>query len=125
MDNSLETTLTEPLEVAQPTISTLECTVLEGRVIEKIRSIYDPEIPVNIYDLGLIYNVEVTHHAVVNIKMTLTSPGCPVATTLPPDVQYKVGSIAGVYECNVDVIWDPPWNMDMMTEEAKLELGFF
>ncbi len=108
-----------------PTISTLECTVLEGRVIEKIRSIYDPEIPVNIYDLGLIYTVEVTHHAVVNIKMTLTSPGCPVATTLPPEVQYKVGNIAGVYECNVDVVWDPPWNMDMMSEEAKLELGFF
>ncbi len=125
MESAPENTTVDTVQDSQPTISTLECTVLEGRVIEKIRSIYDPEIPVNIYDLGLIYSVEVTHHAVVNIKMTLTSPGCPVATTLPPEVQYKVGNIAGVYECNVDVVWDPPWNMDMMSEDAKLELGFF
>lgn len=110
---------------APPVISTIERTVLEGNATETIRSIFDPEIPVNIYDLGLIYGIEVTENAVINIKMTLTSPGCPVATTLPPEVQRKVGTIPGVYECNVDVVWDPPWNMEMMSEEARLDLGFF
>ncbi len=128
MDNLSTSTVVTTNEVENetpPVISTIERTVLEGNASEVIRGIYDPEIPVNIYDLGLIYGIEVTENAVVNIKMTLTSPGCPVATTLPPEVQRKVGSIPGVYECNVDVVWDPPWNMDMMSEEAKLDLGFF
>ncbi len=109
----------------QKLLTPLELTLMEGRVIETIRTIYDPEIPVNIYELGLIYNIDITPQAEVSIRMTLTSPGCPVATTLPPEVQNRVEDLEDVALCNVDVVWDPPWNMDMMSEEAKLDLGFF
>jgi FeS assembly SUF system protein len=106
-------------------LSTIEMSLLKGEVIEKLRSVYDPEIPVNIYDLGLIYDIDVTPHGAVEIQMTLTSPGCPVAGTLPPEVQDKAASIPGVAEARVDLVWEPPWNMDMMTDEAKLELGLY
>jgi FeS assembly SUF system protein len=96
---------------------------IEAQVIEVLRTCYDPEIPVNIYELGLIYNIEVTPEGVVNIRMTLTSPGCPVAGTLPPEVQSKVKNVPGVTDAKVEVVWDPPWNPDMMTEAAKLQLG--
>ncbi len=106
-------------------LSSIEITVLKGEILEALRTIYDPEIPVNIYELGLIYDIDISPDAVVNITMTLTSPGCPVAGSLPPEVREKAASVPGVREANVDVVWEPPWNLEMMSEEAKLELGFF
>jgi FeS assembly SUF system protein len=92
-------------------------------VIEALKEIYDPEIPVNIYDLGLIYDVEITpeHHAMV--KMTLTTPNCPVAESMPGEVELRVGSVPGVGHAEVELVWDPPWDPQRMTDEAKLELG--
>jgi FeS assembly SUF system protein len=98
---------------------------LESQVIEALRTVYDPEIPVNIYELGLIYNVEVDTDGTVQIRMTLTSPACPVAGTLPPEVEQRVEEIPDVTDCVVEVVWDPPWNPEMMSDAAKLELGFF
>lgn len=96
---------------------------LEGRVIEAIRTCYDPEIPVNIYELGMIYNIDVDDEANVHVRMTLTSPNCPVAESLPIEVERKVQNVEGVKKGSVEVVWEPPWNMGMMTEAAKLELG--
>jgi FeS assembly SUF system protein len=92
-------------------------------VIEALKEIYDPEIPVNIYDLGLIYDVEITpeHHAMV--KMTLTTPHCPVAESMPGEVELRVGAVPGVGHAEVELVWDPPWDPQKMTDEAKLELG--
>jgi len=97
---------------------------LEKDVIEMIRTCYDPEIPVNIYELGLIYEVNINEEKDVNILMTLTSPSCPVAETLPPDVEDKVRSVEGVKSAKVDLTFEPTWDQSMMSEEAKLELGF-
>jgi FeS assembly SUF system protein len=93
------------------------------RVIEALRTVYDPEIPVNIFELGLVYKVDVDDQDVVHIEMTLTSPMCPVAETLPDEVRAKVAAVEGVSGAAVEVVWDPPWNPSMMTEEAQLELG--
>jgi FeS assembly SUF system protein len=92
-------------------------------VIEALKDIYDPEIPVNIYDLGLVYDVEVTpeHHA--KIKMTLTTPHCPVAESMPGEVELRVGSVPGIGDAEVELVWDPPWDPQRMSDEAKLELG--
>ena len=89
-----------------------------------IKTCYDPEIPVNIYELGLIYDIYVDDNAEAYVKMTLTSPACPVAGTLPPEVESKIATVDGVASAKVDVVWDPPWNMEMMSEAARLELGF-
>jgi FeS assembly SUF system protein len=96
---------------------------LGDRVIEALRTVYDPEIPVNIFELGLIYRIDVDDDDAVHIDMTLTSPMCPVAETLPEEVKAKVEALDGVKAAKVNVIWDPPWNPSMMTEEAQLELG--
>jgi FeS assembly SUF system protein len=96
---------------------------LEKAIIEQIRTIYDPEIPVNIYELGLIYEIDIKADYQVDIKMTLTSPNCPAAESLPPEVESKVGAVAGVKEAHVIIVWEPPWSPDLMTEAAKLELG--
>lgn len=93
------------------------------RIIEALRTVYDPEIPVNIYELGLIYKVDIEDDDRVLVEMTLTSPHCPVAETLPGEVEQKVAAVGGVVGCEVKVVWDPPWNPSMMTEEAQLELG--
>ncbi len=98
---------------------------IEAEVMEALRDVYDPEIPVNIYDLGLIYEVNVDEFGVVDIDMTLTSPACPVAGTLPGEVENKVRTVPGVADVHVELVWDPAWSMDRMSEEAKLELGFF
>ncbi len=92
-------------------------------VVEALKEIYDPEIPVNIYDLGLIYDVEITpeHHAM--IKMTLTTPHCPVAESMPGEVELRVGSVPGVGHAEVELVWDPPWDPQKMSDEARLELG--
>ncbi len=108
-----------------PLISTIEKTIIEAQAIEMIRTCYDPEIPVNIQELGLIYGVSVDDVGVVTVRMTLTSPHCPAAQSLPIDVAKKVKTVKGVVEVNVDIVWEPPWNPSMMSEAAKLELGFF
>jgi FeS assembly SUF system protein len=100
-------------------------TALRDKVIEVLKGIYDPEIPVNIYEIGLIYEVNVDDEANVHVLMTLTSPMCPVAESLPPEVEEKVAAVEGVKSAKVEVTWDPPWDPDMMSEAAKLELGFF
>ncbi|MCB1742328.1 MAG: SUF system Fe-S cluster assembly protein [Gammaproteobacteria bacterium] len=96
---------------------------LRERIIATLREIYDPEIPVNIYDLGLIYDVDIDEDGAVDVTMTLTTPGCPVAQTFPGDVEARVGAVDGVSSASVELVWDPPWTIDMMPEEVKLELG--
>ncbi|WP_395612583.1 SUF system Fe-S cluster assembly protein [Allosphingosinicella sp.] len=92
-------------------------------VIDALKDIYDPEIPVNIYDLGLIYDVEITpeHHA--KVKMTLTTPHCPVAESMPGEVELRVGAVPGIGDAEVELVWDPPWDPQKMSDEARLELG--
>jgi FeS assembly SUF system protein len=97
---------------------------LEEKVIQTLKSCYDPEIPVDIFELGLIYEIEIDDDANVNIKMTLTSPACPVAGTLPPEVEAKVKAMPEVNDAKVEIVWSPPWDKDMMSEVAKVELGF-
>ncbi|MEZ5826100.1 MAG: DUF59 domain-containing protein [Geminicoccaceae bacterium] len=92
-------------------------------IVEQLQSIFDPEIPVNIYELGLIYRIDVHDDNSVTVDMTLTSPHCPVAESLPMDVQHKVEAIEAVTGCEVRIVWEPPWHPSMMTEEAQLELG--
>ena len=96
---------------------------LEAQIVEAIQTVYDPEIPVNIYELGLIYNVVVRESGHVDVIMTLTSPACPVAGTLPGEVQAKVEGVPGVKSADVEIVWDPVWNPSMMSEAARLELG--
>ena len=93
------------------------------RIIEALRTVYDPEIPVNIYELGLVYKIDIEDDNRVNVEMTLTSPACPVAGILPGEVEAKVREIDGVTDATVELVWDPPWHPGMMTEEAQLELG--
>lgn len=95
------------------------------QIIDNLKEVYDPEIPVNIYDLGLIYNVDVDENNNVNIIMTLTAPGCPVVDILMDDVTQAARSVEGIENVNVDLTFDPPWDKSMMSEEARLELGFF
>ena len=97
---------------------------IRPRVIEVLKTVYDPEIPVDIYELGLIYEVEIREEATAYIQMTLTSPMCPVAEILPQEVEEKVRSVEGVEDVALDLVWDPPWNPDMMSEAAKLTLNF-
>jgi len=97
---------------------------LENRIVGVLRSVYDPEIPVNIYDLGLIYEIRMDEEMVAHITMTLTAPSCPMAEMIVEEVKYKVAGTKGVKDCNLELTFDPPWDKSMMTEEAKLELGF-
>jgi FeS assembly SUF system protein len=97
---------------------------LENKVVEVLKTIYDPEIPVDIFELGLIYEVNIDAEKNVSIDMTLTSPNCPVAETMPKEVEDKVSAIEEVTSAKVNIVFDPPWDKDMMSEEAKLELGF-
>ena len=92
-------------------------------VIEALKDIYDPEIPVNIYDLGLIYDVEITPENHAKVKMTLTTPHCPVAESMPGEVELRVGAVPGIGDAEVELVWDPPWDPQKMTDEARLELG--
>ena len=96
---------------------------LYERVIDALKEIYDPEIPVNIYDLGLIYGVDITDDGHVAVTMTLTTPHCPVAESMPGEVELRVGSVPGVGLADVNLVWDPPWDPQKMSDEAKLELG--
>jgi FeS assembly SUF system protein len=96
---------------------------LREQIIEALRTVYDPEIPVNIYELGLIYDVSVDDAGAAAIRMTLTTPMCPAAEVLPPEVETKARGVEGVTQVQLDLVWDPPWSPDMMSEAAKLDLG--
>ena len=96
---------------------------LKEKIIEEIKKIYDPEIPVNIYDLGLIYDVKVENKNTAKVKMTLTSPNCPVAESLPKEVKDSIMQVEGIDKVDLDLVWDPPWDKSMMSEAAKLELN--
>ena len=109
-----------PIEVDEA--KTLE---LKPKIVDQLVTVFDPEIPVNIYELGLIYEIEVDASGLAVIQMTLTAPGCPAAITLPAEVQGKVKSIDGVSDARVDLVWEPPWDKDRMSDAAKLQLGIF
>ncbi len=98
---------------------------LEEKIIEALKTIFDPEIPVNIYEMGLIYAIEIAEDRHVDLKMTLTSPACPVAGSLPGEVEFKVMGVGGVENAKVELVWDPAWHPGMMSEAAKLTLGMF
>ncbi|MEE4187508.1 MAG: SUF system Fe-S cluster assembly protein [Roseobacter sp.] len=114
----------EPLE-GTPLIapSTTDHPLYE-QVVDACRSVYDPEIPVNIYELGLIYTIDISEENAVGIKMSLTAPGCPVAGEMPGWVADAIEPIPGIKQVDVELVWEPPWGMDMMSDEARLELGF-
>jgi FeS assembly SUF system protein len=105
-------------------MSSTEPGPLEAQVIESLRSCYDPEIPVNIYDLGLIYDLQVTPDGQVQVKMTLTAPNCPVADHLPRHIEAMLRALPGVKDVQLELVWDPPWDRSRMSEAAKLALGF-
>jgi FeS assembly SUF system protein len=98
---------------------------IENGIVEALKTVFDPEIPVNIYELGLIYDIDLQPGGEVLVKMTLTSPGCPVAGSLPGDVKNKIEGVPGVTSADVELVWDPTWNPSMMTEAARLQLGMF
>ena len=98
---------------------------LKPKIVDQLVTVFDPEIPVNIYELGLIYDIGVDATGLAVIQMTLTAPGCPAAITLPAEVQGKVKSVDGVSDARVDLVWEPPWDKDRMTDAAKLQLGIF
>ena len=93
------------------------------KIIQEIRKIYDPELPVNIYELGLIYDIQIKDEKFVSIKMTLTTPNCPVAESLPKEVKDAIMQVEGIEDVDLQLVWDPPWNKDMMSEAAKLEMN--
>ena len=103
---------------------TNEAEPLRSALVDVLKTVYDPEIPVDIWELGLIYDLDVDEAGGVKIRMTLTSPMCPVAETLPPEVEAKARTVAGVSDVKLDLVWDPPWSPSMMSEAARLELNF-
>ncbi|MBA2653272.1 MAG: SUF system Fe-S cluster assembly protein [Tatlockia sp.] len=98
---------------------------LKTAVIAGLKTVFDPEIPVNIYDLGLIYDIAIDEERHAHVQMTLTTPGCPVAQTFPGTVERAVNEVEGISDCTVELVWDPPWTQERMTEAARLELGIF
>ncbi|MEA3278796.1 MAG: SUF system Fe-S cluster assembly protein [Pseudomonadota bacterium] len=110
-------------EKVHPGIERMDAEELREPIIEALRTVHDPEIPVNIYDLGLIYRIEIADNGDVDIDMTLTAPACPVAGMMPVMVEDAVKTVEGVGEVKVDLVWDPPWSQHQMTEEARLQLG--
>jgi FeS assembly SUF system protein len=116
----------QPIELQAPgTAAPPADASLEVRIIASIRTVYDPEISVNIYDLGLIYGLDINARAEVSVRMTLTAPGCPVAGILPKQVASAIRAVEGVADARVELVWAPPWNQDCMSDEAKLVLGLF
>ena len=110
--------------VATIVLQTMEKYDIEVKTVEMLKTVFDPEIPVNVYDLGLIYKIDVTDDFIVNIDMTFTAPSCPAADFIMEDIHQKVSSIEGVKEVNIELVYEPEWTKDMMSEEAKLDLGF-
>jgi FeS assembly SUF system protein len=114
----------EPLaEALAEALTPAQIDEVKNRIIESLHTCFDPEIPVNIYELGLIYDIAVEPTGAVKIRMTLTTPACPAAGSLPPEVQRKVRTVPNVTSAQVDVVWDPPWDKNRMSEAAKLQLG--
>jgi len=111
--------------VNESPLDNLNAKATEALIVEVLKTIYDPELPVSIYDLGLIYSVNVDADGVAVIEMTLTTPACPVAETLPPEVKQKLEALDDVTEARVDLVWDPPWTPDRMSDAAKLDAGLF
>ncbi|HXJ91415.1 MAG TPA: SUF system Fe-S cluster assembly protein [Terriglobia bacterium] len=116
---------TEHHEASAGPLGAMERIETYDKVVEVLHTCYDPEIPVDIYELGLIYEVKVEESGEVQVKMTLTAPNCPAAQSLPAEVKYKVEGVPKVTSANVEVVWDPPWDMSKMTEAARLQLGMF
>jgi FeS assembly SUF system protein len=116
---------TPPPDLAAFVPDPAQTDVLKPKIVDAISTVYDPEIPVNIWELGLIYEILADASGVVVIRMTLTAPGCPAAQSLPVEVAEKVKAVAGVADATVDVVWDPPWSKDRMSEAAKLQLGLW
>jgi FeS assembly SUF system protein len=112
-----------PMPAPPPTAGPVVPAEVEAKIIEQLQTCYDPEIPVNIYELGLIYGIAVEPSGAVTIRLTLTSPSCPAAGSLPGEVQRKAASVPGVASVKVDLVWDPPWDPSRMTEAARLQLG--
>ena len=112
------------MENAAPALNPVEVLDLETRIVEAMRTIYDPEIPVDVYELGLVYDLKVDTAGQVIIRMTLTTPSCPEAASIPARVESKVREIAGVRDVKLELVWDPPWTPNRMSEAAKLQLGF-
>lgn len=128
MDKSTQDFLNNPEQLSEetaPTSPEAEPDSLEAHIIAALRTVYDPEIPVNIYDLGLIYDVRIDENNHVFIDMTLTAPGCPVAGTFPGTVAERVRAVEGVTDASVELVWEPPWTQERMTEAARVELGLF
>ena len=113
----------KPLE--NPVMTTIEKSLFEAEVVEQLRTVYDPEIPVNVYDLGLIYDIRVADNRDVHILMTLTSPACPVAGTLPGEVEQAARTVPQVKDVRLELVWDPPFSIDRIPEHIRLELGLF
>ncbi|MFN3729560.1 MAG: SUF system Fe-S cluster assembly protein [Fimbriimonadaceae bacterium] len=111
----------EPIQ----SMTSIEKSLLEAEVVESLRTVYDPELPVNIYDLGLIYDIQIDDEKNVVVVMTLTSPACPVAGTLPGEVEQRVRETPGVASARVELTWDPPFTVDMMSEDVRLALGIY
>ena len=114
-----------PVPSAAKVLSAAEQNALRDKVIDVLRTCYDPEIPVNIHELGLIYEVRVSESGAASIRMTLTTPNCPAAISLPGEVEWKTRDVAGVTGVRVEVVWEPPWDPSKMTEAARLQLGMF
>ena len=119
-----EIEMTKPSVLAGSDSAPTAQVTLRERVEAALRTVYDPEIPVNIYELGLIYALELTDDGVADIKMTLTAPNCPAAGAMPAEVEAKVRAVEGVTDAHVELVWDPPWDKARMSESAQLELGF-
>jgi len=104
-------------------MNAINATIVEAQVIEALRSCFDPEIPVNIYELGLVYDVKVSAEGEVTVQMTLTSPHCPAVQSLPAEIENKIKAVDGVNDVKIDLVWDPPWDPSKMSEAARLQLG--
>lgn len=120
-----ETTAPAATVLAGPHTLSEDASELENGIVEALKQIFDPEIPVNIYELGLIYDIDIQPAGTVQIKMTLTAPGCPVAGSLPGEVRDRVEGVPGVASADVELVWEPFWNPSMMSEAARLQLGMF
>lgn len=125
MTENREPTPSEETGQPIPTVDIESEADLEERIVAALKTVYDPEIPVDIYELGLIYDIDHQGGGKVEVSMTLTSPACPVAGSLPGEVEQKVQGVDGVEEASVELVWEPPWNPSMMSEAAKLDLGMF
>ncbi len=117
--------MADPNQDTHPAATQADPVDVENAIVEALRSVYDPEIPVNIYELGLIYDIDLQAEGAVHVKMTLTSPACPVAGSLPGEVQRKIEDVPGVASAEIELVWDPVWNPSMMSEAARLQLGMF